>query len=75
MSDEYVQEFIKEVYPDMTDLAMTCNTEKSCLVDATKLIRNLRAEIEAMKAENEQLKADKAFLAGELSKPKDNSPF
>jgi len=38
--------FIKTVYPDMTELAMAANTEESCLRDATKLINDLRAELE-----------------------------
>ena len=55
---DYVQNFIREIYPDMTELAMIANTEKSCLVDATKLIQEQRSVIAALTAERDALKVE-----------------
>jgi len=44
MSDpKYVTDFIKQVYPESTELAMALNTEKSLLIDATNLIKELKS--------------------------------
>lgn len=61
---KYVDEFIKEVYPEMTELCMTVNTEAQCLVDATELIRELRETRDRLRLENEALK-DKLMAAVE----------
>ena len=47
-SETYALDFIKAVYPEMTELAMTANTEKTCLVEATKLIQDLRQKVERL---------------------------
>jgi len=39
-----VERFIKTIYPEMTELAMSVNTEETCLRDAIELINELRAD-------------------------------
>lgn len=67
---KYVTEFIKEVYPDSTALAMTANTEKDCLVDATALIRELRAEVAELKLECKGATRRRECLLADLRKLK-----
>jgi hypothetical protein len=42
-SDETVMAFIKEVYPEYTELAMSFGDEEQILKDATELIHTLRS--------------------------------
>lgn len=44
----YIDVFIKLIYPEMTELAMTTLSEQDCIEDATKLIKELKAEIERL---------------------------
>lgn len=44
-SKETVNAFIKAIYPEMTDLAVTTGSEESILRDATKLITTLDAAL------------------------------
>lgn len=56
MSKTFLEEFIKEVYPEKTELCMVVNSEKTCLIDATKLIRELKAELAKVKAQRDRLR-------------------
>jgi len=48
MSDpQYIRNFIKAVYPEMTELAQAVNTEETLLKDATALIKQLRSDLES----------------------------
>ena len=47
---QYIYEFIEQVYPDGVDLAISMFNEKTCLKDATIIIRYLKAENERLKA-------------------------
>ena len=44
MSDSYIDEFIAAVCPEAPHLYMASFNEKQCLIDATKIINDLRAE-------------------------------
>ncbi len=46
--EKYIEDFYKEVYPEMTKLAIASNDEKSVIIDATKLIRELRESLSAL---------------------------
>ena len=50
-SQKYVTEFVNEVYPDAPELAMASFSEKKCLQDATKLIRQLHIDKKALEDE------------------------
>jgi len=54
-SDSIVKRFIKTIYPDMTELAMSVNTEDSCLQDAIVLIEGLKAKVKEQDREIEKL--------------------
>ena len=45
---QIVERFIKTIYPEMTELAMSANTEDSCLRDAIILIEGLRARVKEL---------------------------
>ena len=53
MTQNYVIDFIKAVYPECTELTIRCNTEETCLRDATELIIELRNKVAYLKAKYE----------------------
>ncbi len=44
--EPYIKEFIEEVYPEYTELALASFNEKECLTEATKIMRTLRELLE-----------------------------
>ena len=51
-----VEDFIKAVYPESTELAPALNTEESCLRDATETISELRKSLAACEKERDEHK-------------------
>jgi hypothetical protein len=48
---EIINNFFKEVYPEMTELAMASSDGISCLKDATEYIQELKSQNQSLKAQ------------------------
>ena len=68
MNEKYIHDFIEQVYPESVELALDVFNEKTCLEDATALIKDL-------KAENERLKKRDCNATIELYYDDGNHPF
>ena len=44
LSEKEIEEFVGLVYPDGVELAMAMFSERDCILDATRLIKQLQAE-------------------------------
>jgi len=62
---KYIADFCKEVYPHSAELAMHMLSERTCITDATEMIRALKVERDALRNlfARRKLSDDKTILS------------